>query len=91
MARRADIARMNAPWPDPAPRPEDATRPEDTPAAPAAPEPLVAVICLVAGGRRRAGRHWPGGETVLPAGALTEGDVALIQADPLFTLSLRGA
>ena len=42
------------------------------------------VHCAIAGGRRRAGRRWPGGATPVAAGDLTEDMLAQLKADPLF-------
>ena len=42
------------------------------------------VHCAIAGGRRRAGRRWPGGATPVAEGDLTEEMLAQLKADPLF-------
>lgn len=53
---------------------------------PGAPAPMVTVICHRDGGRRRAGRRWPQGETILPAGDLQPFELAQLQGDPQFTV-----
>lgn len=52
------------------------------------PQPIVTVICHRDGGRRRAGRRWPQGETILPAGDLQPFELAQLQGDPQFTVKL---
>lgn len=52
------------------------------------PQPMVTVICHRDGGRRRAGRRWPQGETILPADDLQPFDLAQLQGDPQFTVKL---
>lgn len=44
----------------------------------------IVVTCFAAGGRRRLGRRWPEGETMLPFGALTARDIAILRGDPRF-------
>ncbi|TRD18342.1 hypothetical protein [Palleronia caenipelagi] len=65
---------------------------QETPAATKAkdaeaPEgPTFEITCLQKAGRRRAGRSWPAGTTVLPVDALSDADRAALEADPFFTL-----
>lgn len=51
-------------------------------------QPMVTVICHRDGGRRRAGRRWPQGETILPADDLQSFELAQLQGDPQFTVRL---
>ncbi|HBU13739.1 MAG TPA: hypothetical protein DEF16_01930 [Gemmobacter sp.] len=51
-------------------------------------QPIVTVICHRDGGRRRAGRRWPQGETILPADDLHPFELAQLQGDPQFTVKL---
>lgn len=44
------------------------------------------VVCHREGGRRRAGRHWPEGETTVPADELTDYELAQLDGDPAFTI-----
>lgn len=48
----------------------------------------VKVICHTKGGRRRAGRRWPEGETILPLSALSNFARDQLQGDPRFTIGL---
>ena len=77
----------------------DAATPAGLPATPSwvgadygqepAPEsdPAFMVICHRAGGRRRAGRRWPEGETPVHADELTEYELAQLKGDPQFTVA----
>lgn len=47
------------------------------------------VVCLVEGGRRRAGRRWAQGETSVRAGELDDIQIAQLQGDPRFRVALR--
>lgn len=51
-------------------------------------QPMVTVICHRDGGRRRAGRRWPQGETILAADDLQPFELAQLQGDPQFTVRL---
>lgn len=44
------------------------------------------VFCAVAGGRRRAGRRFDGGENPVKLDELSEAELAAIDADPLLTM-----
>ncbi len=46
--------------------------------------PTVTVLCAVAGGRRRAGRRWDGGENHVPADEFTEAMQEALARDPMF-------
>ena len=50
-------------------------------------EPRLRVVCMVEGGRRRAGRRWPQGETIIPAADLSLLERAQLVGDPRFTLT----
>jgi len=50
-------------------------------------EPHLRVTCSVEGGRRRAGRRWPQGETIIPAADLSLLERAQLVGDPRFTLT----
>lgn len=50
--------------------------------------PRVKVICHTAGGRRRAGRRWPEGETILPYDALSKLELSQLDGDPRFTVGI---
>ncbi len=80
---------------------EAATRAQspDVPAAQTAPQadsgpsdPLdadistITVTCLRPEGRRRAGRRWDEGETVIAETALSDFDLAVLEADPMFRI-----
>lgn len=54
--------------------------------APILPEFAWTVVCHRDGGRRRAGRHWPVGETPVRADELTEYDLVQLQGDPQFSV-----
>lgn len=45
------------------------------------------VICAIADGRRRAGRRWPGGATPVKADELNKGQMAALEADPMFSFN----
>jgi len=47
-------------------------------------EGTVKVVVAIAGGRRRAGRRWAGGETTVAMDELSEGAISELEADPLF-------
>lgn len=49
-------------------------------------QPTITVTCLRPGGRRRAGRRWPQGETIIAAADLTAFQLAQIEGDPLFSI-----
>lgn len=49
-------------------------------------QPTVTVTCLRPGGRRRAGRRWPQGETIIAAADLTDFHLAQLEGDPLFSI-----
>lgn len=51
----------------------------------------IEVTCLVAAGRRRANRRWPGGTTRVAAHDLTEEDIKALEDDPMFTLVMPAA
>ncbi|WP_411836707.1 hypothetical protein [Paracoccus sp. ME4] len=51
-------------------------------------DPAFMVICHRAGGRRRAGRRWPDGETPVHADELSAYELALLQGDPQFTVAV---
>lgn len=55
-------------------------------AALAAKTPAWIVTCHREGGRRRAGRRWPQGDTPITEGDLTGYELAMLQGDPLFTV-----
>lgn len=65
---------------------------ESTPQEPSAPDEAtnasveIVVTCRNPGGRRRAGRRWPEGETRLPAGTLSDFDLQVLRADPMFSV-----
>lgn len=62
-----------------------ATEPAATaPAAPKAAAKSVRVICMARDGRRRGGRHWPEGETLVPADEMTADMRKALAADPMF-------
>lgn len=46
----------------------------------------IVVTCRNPGSRRRAGRRWPEGETRLPAGTLSDFDLQVLRADPMFSV-----
>ncbi|QFQ88263.1 hypothetical protein F8A10_12155 [Paracoccus kondratievae] len=48
--------------------------------------PAWIVTCHREGGRRRAGRRWPKGETHVPAGELAAYDLAILNGDPRFSV-----
>jgi hypothetical protein len=73
----ADIEMTQAP-----PAPETAP---DGGGAAAEARAAVLVATAQAGGRRRAGRHWPQGAT---HALLTPDEIAAIKADPHFTVSV---
>lgn len=50
------------------------------------PVATVTVVCHRDGGRRRAGRRWPQGETTVPASDLLPYELAMLQGDPQFTV-----
>ncbi|GHC22322.1 hypothetical protein GCM10007291_22170 [Gemmobacter nanjingensis] len=50
----------------------------------------IRVVCHATDGRRRLGRRWPHGETVVPAGLLDADALRRLRDDPLFTV-LSGA
>ena len=54
------------------------------PATPKAAAKTVRVICMARDGRRRGGRHWPEGETLVPADEMTPDLRAALAADPMF-------
>ncbi|MDO5648859.1 hypothetical protein [Paracoccus sp. (in: a-proteobacteria)] len=58
---------------------------DDAASIAASPVPLLRVTCLIAAGRRRAGRRWSGGDTDVPADALTAEEWAEVEADPMFS------
>lgn len=49
--------------------------------------PAFVVICHRAGGRRRAGRRWPEGESTVKEFELTAYQLAQLQGDPQFTVA----
>lgn len=49
---------------------------------------VAVVICMVEGGRRRAGRRWPEGETMVREGELDAVQIAQLQGDPRFRIAL---
>ncbi|MBN7785140.1 hypothetical protein JYP51_09430 [Ponticoccus gilvus] len=53
--------------------------------------PFVTIICLRPEGRRRAGRRWAEGETVVPMRDLSDFDLAVLSADPMFRVTLPAA
>lgn len=77
-----------------APTAEDAPSAATNDAAPDVPdaEPvadgMVAVWCHNPAGRRRAGRRWSPGETVVPVAELLPYELAMLQGDPQFTVKL---
>lgn len=85
----------------PHPAPEMAVAEQAAPAiAPAAPipeakppvaVPMIAVVCHSAEGRRRVGRRWVAGETLIPVGDLSDYQLAQMCGDPLFTVVLPPA
>src|SRR5690606_36715025 len=50
--------------------------------------PAWIVTCHREGGRRRAGRRWPKGETRVKGGELTAYDLAILKGDPQFSVRL---
>ncbi|KAA8606811.1 hypothetical protein [Salipiger aestuarii] len=44
----------------------------------------ITITCLRPEGRRRAGRRWDEGETVIAETALSDFDLAVLEADPMF-------
>ncbi|WP_313352646.1 hypothetical protein, partial [Paracoccus sp. (in: a-proteobacteria)] len=50
--------------------------------------PAWIVTCHREGGRRRADRRWPKGETRVEAGELTAYDLAILKGDPQFSVRL---
>lgn len=46
--------------------------------------PGIEVVCLSKGGRRRAGRDWPVGSTIVPADDLTPYQLQQLRGDPRF-------
>lgn len=46
----------------------------------------ITVTCLRPEGRRRAGRRWDQGATVIPETALSDFDLAVLEADPMFLI-----
>ncbi|WP_339696056.1 HI1506-related protein [Celeribacter baekdonensis] len=52
-------------------------------------EPHLTVVCHRQDGRRRCGRRWPHGETIVPEADLTVLQIAQLEADPHFTLTKR--
>ncbi|MEH7830566.1 hypothetical protein [Gemmobacter denitrificans] len=71
-----------APLADPAPSATDAGGPVG------ADDAGLMVLCLAAGGKRRAGRRWPQGLTG-PVTDLDEVRIAQLQADPHFQIARR--
>ena len=57
----------------------------------AVPEFAWIVTCHREGGRRRAGRRWPQGETPVTADELTGYELAMLKGDPLFTVRTAAA
>ena len=53
--------------------------------------PVAIVTCAVAGGRRRAGRRWPGGATEVPMDEMTDELAAELQSDPMFQVMVSVA
>lgn len=49
-------------------------------------EATLSVVCHAADGRRRVGRRWPHGETVIAAAELSEIELQILRADPRFTV-----
>ena len=49
---------------------------------------MVSVWCHNPAGRRRAGRRWSPGETVVPVAELLPYELAMLQGDPQFTVKL---
>lgn len=49
-------------------------------------EDTLSVVCHAPDGRRRVGRRWPHGETVIAAAELTEIELQILRADPRFTV-----
>lgn len=49
-------------------------------------EATISVVCHASDGRRRVGRRWPHGETVIAAAELTEIELQILRADPRFTV-----
>lgn len=54
-------------------------------------EARIVVTCLAEGGRRRLGRRWPSGPTEVPAGELTDDDIAILRGDPRFSVAVPAA
>ena len=54
-------------------------------------EARIVVTCLAEGGRRRLGRRWPSGPTEVPAGELTDDDIAVLRGDPRFSVTTPAA
>lgn len=52
---------------------------------------MISVVCHSAEGRRRVGRRWAAGETLIPVGALSDYELAQMRGDPLFTVVLPPA
>ena len=46
----------------------------------------VKVVCAIAAGRRRAGRRWSGGETIIDGDDLTKAELDELKTDPLFSV-----
>lgn len=70
---------------------EGQAQPSTSGEAPASPEPgsvamapTITVTCLSKGGRRRAGRNWPEGPTIVSADALTPYHLDQLRGDPRF-------
>ena len=62
----------------------DAKPATDQAAPKAAPAKSVRVICMARGGRRRGGRGWPEGETMVPADEMTAELRKALASDPMF-------
>lgn len=61
---------------------------DTAPADQAVEEPeVITVICMRPDGRRRAGRRWDEGATEVPVDALTDFQLAVLEADPLFRVT----
>ncbi|MGB0912013.1 MAG: hypothetical protein ACPGSW_00410 [Phaeobacter italicus] len=69
----------------------DAPTPDPVLAAPAGPvaedHARIAVVCHRPDGRRRVGRRWPHGETIIAADSVSDFEIAQLEADPQFTIS----
>lgn len=86
----------------PAPeQPAPPTEPVRSEPVAAAPPPLpevkaevtamISVVCHSEKGRRRVGRRWAAGETLIPVAALSDYELAQMRGDPLFTVVLPPA